>query len=545
MPAIKEFNAPNLGLVPSEVGVEATAAAARRIGAFSNQAANAMERVGQRAGSAIRDAGDVYVKYEDHRQISAGAAHGAALIDGLNNQWAARIKDPNLDPNDPSVAGKFREEVLEPTLQKFGEGFTTERSQNWAEHFVDQYRQHMFQKTSADVSKLAGDAAQINALKTTNSFGNAVYNDPSMLDFARQQAGHTIGGMVDSSPTISPETNSRIKKEVGFKMEQHLVNSAIQGAIAKGGDWKRIADDPKNAQFIDQAALDKYVREEKRQQRSDQIASKQATLLNKQLTQQGADETVNRAYADNVTADPSTGKVTINPKIISEVTDAARKYPTANHTHGDSIINWVQHQQQERKQVVTSNPSVLKDIDDGLFSATKPTTLIDLMKAQIAGNLSDHDYSVRERLIKTLEDRPLKGPVWHDTMKAVESQLVVNVPGIPGKDNVGLANYSKFVQTFIPQYIAMERSGTLPLNPLDVKDPKSMISQAMAPFQRSQSQRMSDYVAAAGGLKIGGEAPPLDDLAAKTGVTPTRLRQGGFIYERQPDGKMKNIGPAP
>ncbi len=47
MPNIKTYDTPALGLVPSETGIQAVAAAARRGGAFFNQAAGALNQIGQ------------------------------------------------------------------------------------------------------------------------------------------------------------------------------------------------------------------------------------------------------------------------------------------------------------------------------------------------------------------------------------------------------------------------------------------------------------------------------------------------------------------
>jgi hypothetical protein len=511
VPNIREFPTPALDIRPTETGIEAQAGAARRIGAFYNQAGEAISRTGQRLGGAVRDAGDVYVKYQDHKEISAGAANGAAIVNGLTTQWNETVK--NANPNDPSVAARFRDETMEPAFQKFQQGFTTERSQQWAEHFVDTYRQHMFVKTSADMSKLAGDAVQLNALKSANSFGNTVYNDPSSLGSNRKLARLALDGTVGSSPTIDGVTGAKIRGEMGFKTEQHLVNSAIEGTIDKGGDWKKIADDPKNAPFINQQAIDKYEKAAKRQQHADDLAAKQAKILDKQENVSNAHAAANKNMADNVSIDPATGRANIKPDFFKRALDIA-KMPDAPDGLSRTLIDWGQHQQTQKREAIVSDPVVTKDLDDRLFSADNPTTRIDLMKAQIAGKLSDHDFNVRSKLITELEDRPLKGPVWQSTMKAVESELVVNVPGIPGKDNTGLVNYSKFVQSFIPQYQALERAGKVPPNALDVKDPESMISKAMAPFRRSQAQRMQDYVSAAGGLRVGGEVPAAPAAAA-------------------------------
>src|SRR5215813_6871579 len=106
MPVIKPFEAPALALRPSEIGVEATAAVGRRVGAFSNQLAQETERFGERAGrqfgSAIRDAGQVATDFVTHQQISHGAATFARLSSDPTDEWNAMAK--GADPNDPAVA---------------------------------------------------------------------------------------------------------------------------------------------------------------------------------------------------------------------------------------------------------------------------------------------------------------------------------------------------------------------------------------------------------------------------------------------------------
>src|SRR5713226_3873429 len=98
MGKIAEYDAGQLALQPTEIGIESTAAAARRIGPFYRQ-------MGSELGSAIRDTGDVAVKYAEHQEISHGAKNFAAMFDGLTQQWSQYQKD-NPDPNDPAVATK-------------------------------------------------------------------------------------------------------------------------------------------------------------------------------------------------------------------------------------------------------------------------------------------------------------------------------------------------------------------------------------------------------------------------------------------------------
>lgn len=252
MPTIRQFDAGNLALRPSETGVEATAQAGRLIGRFYNQAAGATEQVGsatKQLGSEtaqtgvnfargiegdIKAVGDAVVQYAEHREISHGAASFAELNDQLTQSWNDAAK--KADPNDPTVAAKWRDQVLTPALENYRQGFLTEGGQKFAEARIDSLRQHLFEKSAADMSSLAGDAVAVNVHKTANSLSNTAMNDPSSVSHLLQSTDDLVGGMVDSSPNIKGATAAKVKIELSEKMKEDIVKSGAIGAIQKAAD---------------------------------------------------------------------------------------------------------------------------------------------------------------------------------------------------------------------------------------------------------------------------------------------------------------------
>jgi hypothetical protein len=210
--------------------------------------------------------------------------------------------------------------------------------------------------------------------------------------------------------------------------------------------------------------------------------------------------------SESVEIDPATNRPSIKPDYFKRSLEIA-KMPNAPDGLARTLIDWGEHQQNLKDTAIRSDPVVKQDFTERMFSSDHPVTEIDLMRAQINGKLSKDDFASMSHMVKTLEESPMKGPIWKDTMDAVKSELVLNIPGLQGKDIVGIGNYAKFAQAFIPQYQAAVRAGTLPPNALDVKDPESMISKAMAPFKRSQADRLRDYTTAAGGINFGGDVP--------------------------------------
>jgi hypothetical protein len=250
MPNIRE-SAPQsgLGLNPTETGIEATAGAARRVGMFFNQTADLYGQMGSEAASTIRDVGGVATQQIEHKEVSAGAANFAKMQDDLTNQWNEVAK--TADPNDPSVAAKFREEVVKPKLDQFADGFLTEGGQKFAEQHIESLRNHMFTKTAADMSTLAGIAVKQNYFKTVNTLSSTVRNDPSSLDQTLSTLDSSVGAVVGTSPNIDATTAASVKGELLTKGKQAIVQSFLQGVAEKNPDQAtKIIESGKYAEFI-------------------------------------------------------------------------------------------------------------------------------------------------------------------------------------------------------------------------------------------------------------------------------------------------------
>jgi hypothetical protein len=239
---------------------------------------------------------------------------------------------------------------------------------------------------------------------------------------------------------------------------------------------------------------------------------------------------------DNMSIDPQTGEVRLNPNFFHAALDIARNNPNAPSAAATArtMIDFGQSQQNKELKPV-DDAATKTDLTDRMFSPDKPTTTLDLMKARADGKISDHSFQVMHGLVQELEQAPLKGPVWQDTIGAVKGQLILSGVGMPGKDITGETNYAKWAQTFIPQYLAQSRAGTLPPNALDVKDPKSLISQSMAPFQRTIQQRTQDYLSVLGGT--GGTAPS-STARAVSGVPVPAALGGVAALQYNPTSKQ-------
>jgi len=276
MPQIKQYDAPDLGLRPTEAGISATAAAARRIGAEYSDIAASKAATGHAIGSAISTAGEVGVKYLDHQQISQGANAFANLTNAKSKQWDDIAK--NADPNDPTVAQRFLTENLEPDLEKFKSSFITENSQRWAETRADSLRTHMFSKTSADMATMAGQAAVINSRRTINGLSSTVTGDPSSLDFALKTLEGSTDAIVGSSPNLTGAAAGKVRSDLLQRGKEEIVKSAAMGYIQKTGEVPPWATDPKYAPYIDGTDLKQLAQAAKYYQRLSQSEDRAARV---------------------------------------------------------------------------------------------------------------------------------------------------------------------------------------------------------------------------------------------------------------------------
>lgn len=254
MANIKEYDNPVAGLRPSETGVEAVSAAARRSGQFFREAAQStknygrdVQQLGQETralggetaqvgdqnarnlGSAVADAGKVAVDYLDHQQVAQGAVAYAGMNDRLTNAWNDIVK--RADPNDPTVADQFREQILEPELDKFKQSFWTEKSQQWAEGRVDALRNHMFEKTSADMGSLAADAVAVNVRQSANHLTNTAMADPSSVSHLLESVDASVGAIVDTSPNLKGAAAAKVRMQLTEQTKEAVVKAGAIGAI--------------------------------------------------------------------------------------------------------------------------------------------------------------------------------------------------------------------------------------------------------------------------------------------------------------------------
>ena len=541
MANIRPYEAPaGLDLRPSETGIETVAGNARRLGAYGNQIADTFNQEGQEVKGAVADSLQVGLDYMDHREISAGAANFAQFMAQKNAEWEDTAK--NADPNDPSVKQKFLEENLEPAMQQFQQGFNTEKSQAWAEHAVDQYRNHMFEKTSATMATLAGEAVKVNVAKTINGLSSAVAIDPSThsIDNAFQTLDHSVGAMVDSSPTIGVEQGAAIKGEVAQHAKEQIVKSAVSSMITKNPNIDLDAIQKKYGDYIKGDEMKQFQKAAQTQAKVDFLQNRAIERERDYQATKAAGADFSKTLSDNVTFDPD-GKVSVKPEFYKGVMDTVKKYPGAADDTARALIQFGEHQQAVKRETIVTDPAAQSDLLARMSDPKNPTTETQILMEANKSKLDAHATSNLLALRKALDESPIKTPEFQAIFGAAKSTMEQAYDGHE--------RFANFAYQFLPAYQAAVRNGTLKPDDLDVTKEDSLISRAMKSAKKpTPDEVMMYHITRNTGVDPsniwtfngGSSAKPGPTVAPPTKVsTPadaTKLKPG-TRYET-PDGKV-------
>ena len=297
MPEIREYTSSvaNAGLQPSETGIQATAGAARRIGASYREA-------GSELGSAIQQVGAQASSYWEHREISKGAAEFSTFMAKATEDWNEVAK--NADPNDPSIKERFNE-ALSDRLSNFQNTFYTYGARNWAEKQVDSFRNHMQEKMTADMGTLAAAAVEKNTRQLMNSATLQARADPTSLPEIMASTERAIDGIIASSPNLKGAQAAKVRDGLTQKINEEIVKSAWIGKAdlnptAALKELQEMKPDDPQTKYINSNEISQLVRYAQRQEKIDRLTDMQAKREQKQALNEAADNVISKSVLDSI-----------------------------------------------------------------------------------------------------------------------------------------------------------------------------------------------------------------------------------------------------
>jgi hypothetical protein len=334
MPEIKDYSNTSV-LQPTETGVETVARAARLGGVIADQAANAQREGVNAVGSGVKTLGEAAVEYEDHQQISKGAAQVAQFTQQKTQDWDNLVKGytdadgtvhPPADWHDPTVASKFMSD-MEPDFDKLRSGFWTKNAQAWAEHHIEDVRNHFNAKTIADMGTAAGEGVKVDYKQTANALSNTAMMSPDFktVDDLIGQAKSGIAGIVGTSPNLRGVAGVAATSSLTEATVEQIVKAGMIGAIRKSPDpegeavkWAKQYPQYVNGQEANQATT-----EARNQLRFNRIEANAQAAIEKAEKREKADKIADQLELDTTRVD-SNGKIvpTIPPNWKDRVNEA-------------------------------------------------------------------------------------------------------------------------------------------------------------------------------------------------------------------------------
>jgi hypothetical protein len=475
------------------------------------QAAEATASIGRSANSTIQDVGDVAVKSIDHREISAGAPAMATALSGLDAKWNQVAK--NADPNDPTIAAKFRAETLEPQLEKLKGSFTTERSQAWADSQVDSMRNHFITKTTADMATLASVATKQNVTTLTNQLSNAAINDPTSLKVSLDMVEHSIGAMVDSSPNLKGVDGAKMKMELTLSAQADIVKAAAIGAIGINPEAGLAKfSSPEYSKFISGSELKQLEQQAKAVQRAERTDQTYQHTLQKQAKQDASDNREGQYLSALHSGDPDQAK-SVSAKAIANDMSLTREAR-------ERMIGIVERETKPEAAAKVSNATAT-DLISRIRAPSGDPTRIDSLDAVYdayeKGKLSKADLKfVRDEFtnIRTPEGAAL-GSQQEEFIKSVKPLLDKSNPLMGKIDQTGPQQVYKFTMDLRKKVDEYRKAGKDPRDLMDPSKPESYMGgpAALSRYQKPMQQSMQD---AATAIKGGSGFPAASTITGTT-----------------------------
>lgn len=208
-------------------------ATGERVGRFKEEST----RAGSQALRSFAGAADQWEKVQAQREISQGGAALMAAKNAKTQEWNAFISGDGVDPNDPTLADKFRDN-LDEDLTKFQDSFATDSGKQWASQQVLSMKQHFFEKTAADMSTMAGAAAVNNHRVMTNQAQSMVQLDPSALPSTLGLMDRSTEATLESG-NFTPDQVAKLRTAFQADKENIVVAAGRGMADANPEEFKK------------------------------------------------------------------------------------------------------------------------------------------------------------------------------------------------------------------------------------------------------------------------------------------------------------------
>ena len=438
MPKLPDYDSTQAqrGLQPNDMGIYAHEQEGRAWGAAFNQ----MGAAAQRVGNAVEQ----HEAQTDAANLTRQSAQTSA---GLTQSWNDAAS--KADPNDPDFAEKWRTDVLEPALEKFGADVGSKHGEEAAERMRTQMRSHFTEKSIADQTYMSGLSALTSLNESANILSNAARNDPTALPALTGIFDTAIENEI-ATHKMDPGTAARIKTELREKVVGGMASSAFQGLAEtdatkaleslKAGAWDKYFN------ATQRTALEKYATEQGKL--NDSIEIKQ--------NKQDAEAELNSLYSSTI--DEKTGQLVIPRDFFANIGAWSRKWagkPGAGETVAEKQRSAINFARSVINEIEQGQPSVddvhtYEDFSNRLtLPGTDPRRLTaeEVIQARADRKLSDKSYSFFNGALGTLNRDPAyryADARFKDFMRSIKSSITNSNILMGSNDPAGDQKWGQF-----------------------------------------------------------------------------------------------------
>lgn len=494
---IVQYNSPIDKLTPESQGDEALARAGRTIGGLGHEEGEDYQRTIDLVGGQAAQAID---QHETMAEISQGSAALAAMHNNFTTQWNQTTA--STDANDKSIQGKFLDGTVEPQLQQFQDGFSTERGQQWAMSQADAMRMHYTEKTSADMSTRAGDAKMEDMKTTLTNLSATAHKDWTSMGSSLQQVDALLAADKEGSQGLLDPAQIARLDDYSRDMKNEIVKSGIQGLADKDPDHAKAViasgqlDGYMSGTEMDQ--LSKYADGVKRSKIEDQnLAYQQEERAQKQQEEAAANKLLNDAY------DPKTGSMSFSAGTVQSIFSN----PDLSAKAKVDMIGMVKHISQDTD---ITDPDTRTENFKALGDGT--LTQSDLIAQAGAGKISKEDLSFFNGRLDKTPDAVAANKMLSNAVQQAQKTIVTPAgPGAPVTPDQRQKE-TEFTNWFTaayqsgmndPQFKGMTQSQKAQIL-LSTTDPKGLLNpQNMMGFMSSPQQMLQDGMKGVGPLPSG------------------------------------------
>lgn len=530
MANIREYTNPIDGLSPSDRGIQSSVDLGRHV-------ERAFALAGNSVGNAVTGAGAAYDKIKTQQDISVGLPQKAQLLDNLTT--ASDVAMNNADPNDHTAAEKWRTEQMEPLLDSWISGFSTQESRMWATEQAAAIRQHLTEKTTADQSRNAGVAAVQNYQTTRQGLTNTVLQDPS--DSARNIALHTLEDgteqLIKGNPFITNEQAARLREQA--QVDRKMIGEASFQGRALTNPLQAMQDlqDGKFNGVLDaeqQVRMFGFATQIHHEQLAD---ARSAEAMSKEQAKVKFDAQLSSTYATMFRPDGSTVLPPGGNTRLVQLSQMPFADPGAIKALGDAMKTAAEAKINGTFQ--TTDMGVWGHLASRIgqpVGSSDALTHAQVDQAYAAHQLSEHDWRFLHQAVETQRNDPATTAAMTQVNQALErSKALVIKSDIYGGtlDQVGQVQYDTLHFDAFTRFQELQKQGNSPAEAArilsDPRDPRGI--HAMLPHYMTDNkaglQALKSKVQTGGAASLAAPAPLTTARKAGESAADYLKRTGG------------------